>query len=400
MARKAITVAELAELADLEIDTVLVTLWGAGIEHPDSASSRLSDAERRLAQKVLGAAGAHQRKVEYWLDWLGVDRAGFADILRDLGFTLDARAKTVPKNAVRKLRKLPAAEVGALEETTESPDVTVPPPTFPVAPTGPVIQPLSVDEVIAIHRALEEDFFRTDDPISPPGIRDIGLLASAVDRQTTKFGDTWKFGTVELVGAALLHGLVNNHPFHNGNKRTALVSLLVFLDKNGRLVESDQDELFREMVKIAAHEILEEGPRYIARADHEVLAISSWIAKRSRAIRKDERIVPWRVVRGLLRDQGCTIDEGKGQRAYITRVVKVKPERGLLKWPVEKTLRTSYVNTGDGRNVPRAQLKRIRQDLWLDEPHGIDSEQFYVQSRQPDDFIQEYSKILRRLARV
>lgn len=65
------------------------------------------------------------------------------------------------------------------------------------------------------------------------GVRDIGLLESAVLRpQTTVFGEDAYPSLLEKA-AALLHSLASNHALLDGNKRTALVSTLLFLQANG-----------------------------------------------------------------------------------------------------------------------------------------------------------------------
>src|SRR5258708_1626270 len=74
--------------------------------------------------------------------------------------------------------------------------------------------------VLVIHNQLVRDFAESGDPIDPPGIRDRGeLLESALSRPQTSIGTTLKYPTIEMAAAALLHALVHNHPFHNGNKR-------------------------------------------------------------------------------------------------------------------------------------------------------------------------------------
>src|SRR5579863_10343234 len=91
---------------------------------------------------------------------------------------------------------------------------------------------ITSDEVLFIHNRLVEDFAASNDPISPPGIRSIALLESAVGRQHVAIGDILKYPTIHENAASLLYGLTCDHPFHNGNKRTALVSTLVHFDKN------------------------------------------------------------------------------------------------------------------------------------------------------------------------
>ena len=92
---------------------------------------------------------------------------------------------------------------------------------------------LTAGDIAKIHWVLVDDFSQSKDPIDPPGVRSQGLLESAAHRPRTALGTTDKYPTVAMAGAALLHSIVLNHAFHNGNKRTALVSTLVFTDRNG-----------------------------------------------------------------------------------------------------------------------------------------------------------------------
>ncbi len=110
---------------------------------------------------------------------------------------------------------------------------------------------ISEDDVEKLHYALV-DFFATDgDPISPPGIRDAGLLSSAVHRPETGLGGVNKYRTLDEKAAALLHSLIMNHPFHNGNKRTALVSCFIYYDRAGATLEATEAELYNFITDIA-----------------------------------------------------------------------------------------------------------------------------------------------------
>ncbi|GAA1887704.1 type II toxin-antitoxin system death-on-curing family toxin [Asanoa iriomotensis] len=89
-------------------------------------------------------------------------------------------------------------------------------------------------------------------------LRDPGLLSSAVVRpQTVVFGvetytDVWD------KAAALMHSLIANHPFVDGNKRTGLVSTLAFLDRNGIATEPlDEDLAYELTIGVAAGKIRE-----------------------------------------------------------------------------------------------------------------------------------------------
>jgi len=65
------------------------------------------------------------------------------------------------------------------------------------------------------------------------GVRDFGLLHSAVERPKATFGGKDLYPTIMKKAAALLHSLVNNHAFYDANKRTGFFSTLRFLDLNG-----------------------------------------------------------------------------------------------------------------------------------------------------------------------
>lgn len=202
--------------------------------------------------------------------------------------------------------------------------------------------------------------------------------------------------TVESAAAALLHSVVQNHPFFNGNKRAALVSMLVFLDRHNLVLESTQDQLFKFMIRIAAHDILPKNYLYDTRADREVFEIANWIRKNSRPLQKSERTINRRQLAQVLPQLECLVDQSKREKTKIRRTV-VGPKRYLFR-PRAEVLETYFINTGDGREVPKTQLKRIRHDLHLDVEHGFDSGAVYGDWKDIDAFIAEYASLLRRLA--
>lgn len=82
-------------------------------------------------------------------------------------------------------------------------------------------------------------------------LRDAGLLESAVARpQASAFGADAYPDLVSKAGA-LLHSLVLNHAFAEGNKRTAVLAMVVFLDLNGWVVNWDQDEALDFILRLA-----------------------------------------------------------------------------------------------------------------------------------------------------
>lgn len=88
------------------------------------------------------------------------------------------------------------------------------------------------------------------------GIRDRGLLESALARPINKFayGETG----LAVLAAAYGFGIARNHPFIDGNKRTALASMIVFLGLNGIDLDATQEEATAIILGLAAGEIPEE----------------------------------------------------------------------------------------------------------------------------------------------
>lgn len=89
----------------------------------------------------------------------------------------------------------------------------------------------TLEEVVAIHDAAISEFG------GALGIRDMGALASAIMRPQIGYYDT----LIEEA-AALLESLAMNHPFLDGNKRTAFYATDTFLRKNGSFIDCDNDE--------------------------------------------------------------------------------------------------------------------------------------------------------------
>lgn len=94
---------------------------------------------------------------------------------------------------------------------------------------------------------------------SPPEIRDLGLLDSAMHRpQASMFGQD-AYPDPFTKAAALLQSLVVNHPFVDGNKRSAWLIASVFLRKNSIRLDPDEDEAYKLVMSVAAGDIDEVG---------------------------------------------------------------------------------------------------------------------------------------------
>ena len=82
------------------------------------------------------------------------------------------------------------------------------------------------------------------------GIRDHGLLESALDRPRNLLAYAPRSSIFELA-ASLCFGVAKNHPFNDGNKRTALLSTRAFLYLNGKVLEPAQQDEVATMLAVA-----------------------------------------------------------------------------------------------------------------------------------------------------
>lgn len=111
---------------------------------------------------------------------------------------------------------------------------------------------LTVEEVIEIHTMMIQSYAGLD------GIRDMGLLISAVEMpKASMFGEFLHASIYDKASAYLYH-IACNHPFLDGNKRTALAASLTFLEMNQIDCELKFNEL-EEMVVHVAEGILEKA---------------------------------------------------------------------------------------------------------------------------------------------
>lgn len=88
------------------------------------------------------------------------------------------------------------------------------------------------------------------------GLRDENALESALARPRQR----WAYGKdvdVADLAAAYAFGISSSHPFRDGNKRVALLALLIFLGLNGRELRADDDDVVRTMTALAAGELEE-----------------------------------------------------------------------------------------------------------------------------------------------
>ena len=108
---------------------------------------------------------------------------------------------------------------------------------------------LTVDIVREIHAEAIKRFGGLE------GVRDENLLASAVLTPQSSFGGKSPYTDIVEIAAAYLFYLCGNHPFLDGNKRTAMMAAIVFLRMNGIEPAPDSDEWEEFVLDVAASKL-------------------------------------------------------------------------------------------------------------------------------------------------
>ena len=107
---------------------------------------------------------------------------------------------------------------------------------------------LTKEQVLMLHRELIRETGGAD------GLRDEGLLDSALNAPFQSYGEIDAFPSIQQKAARLGYGLVKNHAFVDGNKRISAHAMLVFLMLNGIDLDYTQEELSDLILQVAAGE--------------------------------------------------------------------------------------------------------------------------------------------------
>jgi death on curing protein len=110
---------------------------------------------------------------------------------------------------------------------------------------------IRLDAVLAMH---EESLMLHG---GPEGVRDLGLLDSALARPNNLFAYSEESPQLAQFAAAYAKGIVANHPFVDGNKRTAFIASVTFLRLNGLKLTAPKEDRVITFWKLAAGEITE-----------------------------------------------------------------------------------------------------------------------------------------------
>ena len=115
-----------------------------------------------------------------------------------------------------------------------------------------MIRFLDKDTILAFHKDQVETYGGSE------GVRDEGLLESALAQPKASFGGEYVHDTIFTMAAAYGFHLCKNHPFYDGNKRIALVAMYTFLYVNGYRLNADNKSLYAIMIDLASGKLEKE----------------------------------------------------------------------------------------------------------------------------------------------
>lgn len=194
-----------------------------------------------------------------------------------------------------------------------------------------------------------------------------------------------------------MFGICHNHPFHNGNKRTALMAGVMHLDFNGYcIVGATNDQLYDLMLNIAKHDVVSRPKLKTSkvRVEDEVRAITDWLRNKSRKTQKGERQINFGELYKILSGFGYRLGDKRHNMVEL-----LKEQRGFLGGKSWNRV-TKIGCPGDSRSVNFPEIKRIREELKLTEEDGVDTQAFYGDQIVLDSHIRDHRQVLRRLAKT
>jgi len=232
---------------------------------------------------------------------------------------------------------------------------------------------IAYKDIVSIHEYLTEHYQNSEDPISPPGVKSVELLESAIARPFMTVNGKDAYPEVMDKAAVLFHAVISNHTFHNGNKRVALLVTMCFLDNNGYWLDKCTDiELFDFTKETAAHEICKDRR-------NEFKVIKAFLKKNARKRKYEDQQLSFHALSQHLHNAGFTLEDDGDLYAVVKngkRYTKI-----LKKGAAGK------------EHYDAPYIKSLRKKLLLTPTNGWDSLRFYEASPSLTENIGELLKL-------
>ncbi|MFC1855989.1 type II toxin-antitoxin system death-on-curing family toxin [Thermodesulfobacteriota bacterium] len=258
---------------------------------------------------------------------------------------------------------------------------------------------ISALEVLKAHFLICDYFYQNDGDIGGLGPRDINLLLSAVSRQFTSFNGVERHKTDYERCATLFFGLIKNHPFHDGNKRTAFLIAIYQLWKIGRLPD-EKHKKFETLAVRTAEGKLKEYSRFgdlSKKKKHdnpEVKFLAHFFKKNTRSKDKSMYLLTYRQLDNKLRNYSFKLDH---QDRNFIHVVRINEKRKLLKTKKVEQKIYKIGFPGWSKEVAKSVMNKVLKETKLNAQYGYDSKVFFHDTEPLPALISLYHGILMKL---
>jgi death-on-curing protein len=261
---------------------------------------------------------------------------------------------------------------------------------------------LTAAEVLRAHFLIANHFYLEGNGLGGIGLRDNGLLHSAIGRQQVSYDGKVKWTNPFDICATLFFGLIKNHAFIDANKRTAFLSALFQLRRIGRCPSVAASE-FENLTVDVADDALHKYARYsdlVARGDPdpEVKYISFYLRKNTREIDKKEYAVTYRELQSILHRYGFSLENPHGTHIDVVRVERKRKLFGLAGERIETTWLGQIGFPRWTAEVGKGAMRTVRDVTNLTSKNGVDSASFFHGLDPMQELITFYHAPLMRLA--
>jgi len=256
---------------------------------------------------------------------------------------------------------------------------------------------LSEYDVLKAHYFLS-DYFLSEGEEVRFGILNYDMLSSAVSRQIVGYNDKEKWtNDIEKI-ATLLYGLTKDHAFNDGNKRTALLSLLIGLHRINRQVDCKKKEYETLLVRIASNELTKYPAykRFLQNTDSEVLFIADFIKRNTRKVDMRFRSLTFNEFNTRLKTYNIWLDNPKGNTINVYQKKEKTFLHKLFNRSQDERI-TQIGFPGWKRQVNPKAFRSVLQAAGLTPENGFDARVFYEGVEPEYKLIDEYYDVLHRL---
>ncbi|MFW5488568.1 MAG: type II toxin-antitoxin system death-on-curing family toxin [Desulfovibrio sp.] len=255
---------------------------------------------------------------------------------------------------------------------------------------------ISVKDVLCAHYHIVDYFYHSKESekrVGGIGPKDINMLCSAVARQC------WSEDSFEIC-ASLLYGLIQNHPFHDCNKRTAILTAFFYLRTMNRIPSVAHAAFEKLTVNIARNKLVnyKEYKKYLKKENGEIKVIATFLKRKTRAIEYDKPTITYNELNSILHANAISLETPSKGYIDVIKIEKVKKYGFIGSTKTTKRRLGRMIFRGWSRDVEPAGLDRVRKMTGLTLDQGFDSKTFFRGAESLPNLIEEYSEMLKRLA--